>query len=71
MKTVIQSILIITVFLYCYSGTSFAVTFNVKSYGHFKKMMHMKKTEGVVDIQKAIPPVNGYGVGAIQKGLVR
>ena len=69
MKTVIRSILIIPVFLYCYSDTSFATNFSVKSYGHFKKMMHMKKTEGVVNIQKAIPPVNGYAVGAIQKGL--
>ncbi|HID02004.1 MAG TPA: hypothetical protein EYP18_02150 [Desulfobacterales bacterium] len=29
----------------------------------------MKKTEGIVNIQKAIPPVNGYAIGAIQKGL--
>ena len=69
MKTVIQSILIILVFLNCYSGTSFATNFNMKSYGHFKKMVHMKKTEGVVNIQEAIPPVNGYAVGAIQKGI--
>ena len=41
MKTVIQSILIILVFLYCYSGTSFATNLNVKSYGHFKKMVQM------------------------------
>ncbi len=69
MNPVIQSILTIIVFLYCYSDTSFANNFNVTSYGHFKKMVHMKKTEGVVDIQKAIPPVNGYAIGAIQKGL--
>ena len=69
MKTVIQSILIILVFLYCYSGTSFATNLNVKSYGHFKKMVHMKKIEGVVNIQEAIPPANGYAVGAIQQGL--
>jgi len=41
----------------------------VQSYGHFKKMMHMKKTKGVVNLQKAIPSVNGYAVGAIQQGL--
>ncbi len=69
MKTIVQPILVISVFLYCFSGTSFATDFNVKNYGHFKKMMHMKKTEGVIDIQKAIPSVNGYAVGAIQEGL--
>ena len=42
---------------------------NVQSYGHFKKMMHLKKTEGVVNLQKAIPSVNGYAIGAIQQGL--
>ena len=69
MKMVFWPILVILVFLYCYSGTSFANDFNVKSYGYFKKMVHRKKTEGVVDLQTAIPPVNGYAVGAIQKGL--
>jgi acetolactate decarboxylase len=69
MKMAIQSVLIFVVFLHCYTGTSFANTFNIKSYGHFKKMMHMKKTEGVVEIQEAIPSVNCYAVGAIQKGL--
>lgn len=43
MKKIIRSTLIILVFFYCYSGTSFANDFNVKSYGHFKKMMHLKK----------------------------
>jgi hypothetical protein len=40
----------------------------VKSYGNLTKMMHLKKTEGVINLQKAIPPVNGYAVGAIQNG---
>lgn len=68
-QQVVQPFLTIFVFLCCCSGASFADGFNVKSYGHFKKMVHMKKTEGVVDIKKAIPPFNGYGIGAIQKGL--
>ena len=41
----------------------------VQSYGHFKKMVHMKKTKGVVNLRKAISSVNGYAVGAIQQGL--
>ncbi len=44
-------------------------TFKIKSYGHYKKMIHMKKTKGVVNLQKVIPANNGYAIGAIQKGL--
>lgn len=69
MKTVIRSVLILLIFLYCHNNTALASNYNVESYGHFKKMVHMKKTEGVVNLQKAIHSVNGYAVGAIQQGL--
>lgn len=41
----------------------------IQNYGHYKKMMHMKKTKGVIKLQKAIPTVNSYAVGAIQQGI--
>lgn len=41
----------------------------IQSYGHYKKMIHMKKTSGVVNLSKAIPSDNSYAVGAIQEGL--
>lgn len=47
-----------------------AKNIEVKSYGHYQKMIHMKKTTGVVNLKKAIPSLSGtYAVGAIQKGL--
>ena len=42
---------------------------DVQSYGHFKKMIHMKKTEGVVNLQKSIATTNAYAVGATHQGL--
>jgi hypothetical protein len=68
-KTDIRWIFIVLVLLCCHSGTAFASNYNMQNHGHFKKMMHKKKTEGVVNLQKAIPSVNGYAVGAIQQGL--
>jgi acetolactate decarboxylase len=41
----------------------------VQNYGHFKKMMHMKKTDGVVNLQKALPSSNAYAVGATHQAL--
>ncbi len=42
--------------------------FSLKHYGHFKKMMHMKKTDGVVDLKQAISAPHIYGVGAPAHG---
>lgn len=42
--------------------------FGIQSYGHFKKMIHMKETEGVVSIQEAVSVNNTYAIGAIGKG---
>jgi alpha-acetolactate decarboxylase len=46
----------------------FAEEVEVKSYGHYKKMIHMKSTDGVVGLKMAIQKQNSYAVGAIQKG---
>lgn len=42
--------------------------FEVKSYGNYKKMIHMKNTDGVIGLKEAISSKNSYAVGAIQKG---
>ncbi len=46
----------------------YAETIEIESYGHYKKMIHMKNTDGVIGLKKAIPAKNSYAVGAIQKG---
>lgn len=40
--------------------------FDLKYYGSFKKMMHMKKVDGVVDIKSALTGIHIYAVGAIK-----
>ena len=40
--------------------------FDLKYYGSFKKMMHMKKVDGVVDLKTAFDGSHIYGVGAIK-----
>ena len=50
------------------SGIAAAEAVEVKSYGHYKKMIHMKNTDGVVGLKMAIPKHNSYAVGAIQDG---
>ncbi|MEK6673908.1 MAG: acetolactate decarboxylase [Nitrospirota bacterium] len=40
--------------------------FSLKHYGSFKKMMHMKKVDGVVDLKTALNGKQIYGVGAIK-----
>ncbi len=42
--------------------------FSIVSYGHFKKMVHMKKTKGVAFLTKALVGTNIYAVGAIADG---
>ncbi len=41
----------------------------VKSYGHYQKMIHKKNTAGVVDLTEALKGDNVYAVGAIADGL--
>jgi alpha-acetolactate decarboxylase len=48
---------------------AYAEGINIKSYGHYKKMIHKKNTDGVIGLKKAIPEKNSYAVGAIQKGV--
>jgi len=61
-------------YLYCIATalcivTAAANNTDIQNYGHYKKMMHMKKTDGVVNLQKSIPSANTYAVGATHKGL--
>ena len=51
------------------SSTVVAETIEVKSYGHYKKMIHKKNTTGVVDLTAALKGDNIYAVGAIADGL--
>lgn len=47
---------------------AFAESANIQSYGHFQRMINMKKPDGVVELNKAIPSENFYAVGALQNG---
>lgn len=47
---------------------AYAESINIESYGHYKKMIHKKNTDGVIGLKKAIASKNSYAVGAIQKG---
>ncbi len=42
--------------------------FGLIHYGHFQKMMHMKKTDGIVDLAEATAAPHLYGVGAPAHG---
>lgn len=42
--------------------------YSLTHYGHFKKMMHMKNTDGVVDLDQATNQPHLYGVGAPAHG---
>lgn len=42
--------------------------FNLRHYGSFKKMVHMKKVDGVVDLNTALSSPHTYAVGAIREG---
>jgi alpha-acetolactate decarboxylase len=45
-----------------------AAPYSLKHYGHYKKMMHMQKTDGVVDLKQATSGSHLYGVGATAHG---
>lgn len=40
----------------------------VVSYGAYREMIQQRKTDGVVELQAALPAVNGYAVGAVEHG---
>ena len=42
--------------------------FAITHYGHFKKMIHMKKIDGVVNLQEAFDVTNVFAVGATAQG---
>jgi len=45
-----------------------AEPFNLRYYGNFKKMVHMKRVNGVVDLDTALAAPHAYAVGAIKGG---
>ena len=51
-----------------YAISQEAAPFSLTHFGHFKKMMHMKITEGVVDLGQATSLPNLFGVGAPAHG---
>lgn len=40
--------------------------FNLKHYGNFKKMVHMKRVDGIIDLKTALNGKHVYAVGAIK-----
>jgi alpha-acetolactate decarboxylase len=46
-----------------------ANSFDVKSYGHYKQMIHKKNTTGVIDLSSVVSEKNTYAVGAIADGV--
>lgn len=40
----------------------------VVSYGSYREMIQQRKTDGVVELQAAIPATNSYAVGAVEHG---
>lgn len=59
----------ITIFTITLAVDASADNAAIQSYGHYKKMIHKQKTNGVVNLQKAIPSENAYAVGATHQGL--
>lgn len=51
--------------VFAYAGENI-LPFNLKHYGNFKRMVHMKKVDGVVDLKTALEGKHIYGVGAIK-----
>lgn len=45
-----------------------AEPFNLRHYGNFKKMVHMKKVDGVVDLNTVLADPHVYAVGALKGG---
>ncbi len=51
--------------VFAYAGENM-LPFNLKYYGNFKKMVHMKKVDGIVDLKTALDGKHVYAVGAIK-----
>lgn len=68
MKKMIYHCISLVLPLVVFSSVANAEETSVQSYGHYKKMIHMKKTDGVVGLKHALPIKNSYAVGAIQGG---
>lgn len=70
MKKIISQIIIATMISATTNmAVAYAKDFKVTNYGHYKKMIHMKKTQGVIRLADAVASANSFAVGAIQQGL--
>ena len=58
MKKAAYNFIVIAIFVAATFINANAENINIQSYGHYKKMIHMKKTEGVVNLQEATPSDN-------------
>ena len=66
-RALVDSILVVMLLAPLCTNAS-AADISVKNYGHFKKMVHMNKTAGVVDLASAVTSEHSYAIGAIQQG---
>jgi len=68
MKNIIYCFIVAVLFMGITCAAAQFDYFELKSYGHFKKMVQTKKAEGVVDLNTAIPTNDGYAVGILENG---
>lgn len=66
MKIIIWSIIILFVFIGYAQAEHNSISFNLKYYGSFKKMVQTKNIEGVVELKNALPTPHTYAVGVIK-----
>lgn len=66
-RALVDSILVVMLLAPLCTNAS-AAEISVKNYGHFKKMVHMNKTAGVVDLASAVTSEHSYAIGAIEQG---
>ena len=59
----------VTALLSAASARTDAQTLTIRSYGEYRQMIRLKKTEGAVHLRNAIAPQHAYAVGALQKGV--
>lgn len=69
MKKNIYPYIVLALTLPFFISMASAESTEINSYGKYKRMIHMKKTDGVVELKQVISGDNLFAVGAIQHGL--
>ena len=69
MKEITYSRLATALFVVSIGINTNASSIEIHSDSYYKKMIHMKKTDGVVNLQASIPSANTYAVGATHQGF--